>query len=340
MDLNLFDYKLPERLIAQAPLARRDSSKLLVLDKNSGEIKHDYFFNITDYISSKDIIVINDSKVINARIFGKKESTGAKIECFILEKKKGNKFTALLRPSKKVKNGSKVFLNSEGSVYFEILEKLGEGKALISFNIPANEAFEKYGEVPLPPYIKNREFDSSYYQTVYARKEGSVAAPTAGLHFTVDLIKKIKEKGVAFAKVNLEIGLDTFKPITEKNIKEHKIHTEKYNITRPVIEKILKAKSSGGKVIAVGTTTTRVLETASSGNGLMKSSRGRTGLYIYPGYEFNIVDSMITNFHLPKSTLIVMVSAFAGRKNILKAYQSAIENNYRFFSFGDCMLIM
>ena len=339
MDLNLFNYALPERLIAQTPLIKRDNSRLLVLDKKSGGLKHDFFYNIADYINNGDVLVINESKVINARIFGWKEKTGAKIECFILEKNKNNSFIVLLRPFKKVKTGNRVFLNKDESAYFEIIEKMWDGKALINFNVPAKEIFEKYGQVPLPPYIKNRNFDNSFYQTVYARKEGSTAAPTAGLHFTKELIKKIKEKGVFFAKVNLEIGLDTFKPITEENIKDHKIHSEKYNLTESNVKKILEAKKAGGKIIAVGTTTTRVLETVSYLYGRLKNSRGSTSLYIYPGYEFKIIDSLVTNFHLPKSTLMLMVSAFAGRENILNTYENAIKNNYRFFSFGDCMLI-
>lgn len=339
MELNLFDYKLPENLIAQSPLIKRDTARLLILDKKSGEIKHDIFYNIVDYVNCGDVIVINESKVINARIFGRKEKTGAKIECFILEKKKNNNFIVLLRPSKKLKVSNRVFLNSDESVYFEVIDKLEEGKAIINFNVFSAEVLEKYGQVPLPPYIKNRDFDNSFYQTVYAKKEGSTAAPTAGLHFTKELIKKLKDKGVFFAKVNLEIGLDTFKPITEEDIKEHKIHTEKYSLTEDSVKKILNAKNLGGKVIAVGTTTTRVLETIMSLYGKLKSSKGRTDLYIYPGYEFKIVDMLVTNFHIPKSTLIVMVSAFAGRENILQAYENAIENNYRFFSFGDCMFI-
>ncbi|MCX6383805.1 MAG: tRNA preQ1(34) S-adenosylmethionine ribosyltransferase-isomerase QueA [Actinobacteria bacterium] len=339
MELNLFDYKLPENLIAQSPLIKRDTARLLILDKKSGEIKHDIFYNIVDYVNCGDVIVINESKVINARIFGRKEKTGAKIECFILEKKKNNNFIVLLRPSKKLKVSNRVFLNSDESVYFEVIDKLEEGKAIINFNVFSAEVLEKYGQVPLPPYIKNRDFDNSFYQTVYAKKEGSTAAPTAGLHFTKELIKKLKDKGVFFAKVNLEIGPDTFKPITEEDIKEHKIHTEKYSLTEDSVKKILNAKNLGGKVIAVGTTTTRVLETIMSLYGKLKSSKGRTDLYIYPGYEFKIVDMLVTNFHIPRSTLIVMVSAFAGRENILQAYENAIENNYRFFSFGDCMFI-
>lgn len=339
MELNLFDYKLPENLIAQSPLIKRDTARLLILDKKSGEIKHDIFYNIVDYVNCGDVIVINESKVINARIFGRKEKTGAKIECFILEKKKNNNFIVLLRPSKKLKVSNRVFLNSDESVYFEVIDKLEEGKAIINFNVFSAEVLEKYGQVPLPPYIKNRDFDNSFYQTVYAKKEGSTAAPTAGLHFTKELIKKLKDKGVFFAKVNLEIGLDTFKPISEEDIKEHKIHTEKYSLTEDSVKKILNAKNLGGKVIAVGTTTTRVLETIMSLYGKLKSSKGRTDLYIYPGYEFKIVDMLVTNFHIPRSTLIVMVSAFAGRENILQAYENAIENNYRFFSFGDCMFI-
>jgi len=340
MDLNLFEYSLPQRLIAQDPLTQREKSRLLVLDRKSGAVKHDFFYNIANYLNAGDVLAVNDSKVINARIFGCKENTGAKIECFILEKKKNNDFIVLLRPSKKIKTGNKVFLNKEENAYYEIIEKLCEGKAVVRFNITSQEVFEKFGEVPLPPYIKNRNFDNSFYQTVYAKKEGSTAAPTAGLHFTRKLIGKIKEKGVFFAKVNLEIGLDTFKPITENIIEEHKIHTEKYSITESNAKKISLAKEAGNKVIAVGTTTTRVLETVWSCNGKIKNSKGRSDLYIYPGYQFKAIDSLITNFHLPKSTLLVMVSAFAGRQNILNAYEDAIKNNYRFFSFGDCMLIM
>jgi S-adenosylmethionine:tRNA ribosyltransferase-isomerase len=339
MDLNLFNYTLPERLIAQTPLIKRDDSRLMILDKKNGALKHDFFYNIAEYLDSRDVLVINDSKVINARIFGTKEKTGAKIECFILEKNKKNNFIALLRPSKKIKAGNRVILSKDESDCFEVIEKLQDGKALINFNISPAEVFDKYGQVPLPPYIKSRNFDNSFYQTVYARKEGSTAAPTAGLHFTKELIKKIKAKGVIFAKVNLEIGLDTFKPITEENIEDHKIHSEKYNLTESNAKKILNARAAGGKVIAVGTTATRVLETVSSLYGKIKDSSGRSTLYIYPGYKFNITDSLITNFHLPKSTLLVMISAFAGRENILNAYENAIKNNYRFFSFGDCMLI-
>jgi S-adenosylmethionine:tRNA ribosyltransferase-isomerase len=339
MDLNLFNYTLPERLIAQTPLIKRDNSRLLVLDKKTGEIRHDYFYNIANYLNSKDVLVINDSKVINARIFGLKEKTGAKIECFVLEKNKNNNFLALLKPFKKVQTGSRIFLNKDESEYFEVIEKLMEGKALINFNICPSIVLEKYGQVPLPPYIKSRNFDNSFYQTVYARKEGSAAAPTAGLHFTKKLIKKLKDMGIIFAKVNLEIGLDTFKPITEENIEDHKIHSEKYDITESNAKKIMNAMEAGGKIIAVGTTATRVLETVNSRYGKIKKSSGRSKLYIYPGYEFSLIDSLITNFHLPKSSLLVMVSAFAGRENILNAYENAIKNNYRFFSFGDCMLI-
>lgn len=339
MELKLFDYKLPKNFIAQTPLIHRDKAKMLVLDKNNGNIAHDIFRNILNYVKRNDVIVINESKVINARIFGKKEITGAKIECFVLEKNKSNDFTVLLKPSKKLKVNDKVFMDCEGKIYFEVKEKLAEGKALISFNCIHDKILEKYGVMPLPPYIKSRNFDDAYYQTVYAKKEGSTAAPTAGLHFTTELIRKLKEKGINFAKVNLEIGLDTFKPISEENVLEHKIHSEKYSITDGNAKKILKAKDLGGKVISVGTTTMRVLETVMSQYGNLKKSKGRTSLYIYPGYRFKIVDILITNFHLPKSTLIVMVSAFAGRENILEAYKTAIENNYRFFSFGDCMLI-
>ena len=339
MKLDLFDYELPQNLIAQEPLIERDKAKLMVLDRRSGEIKHDIFYNIVNYVNKNDVIVINESKVINARIFGQKEKTGAKIECFILEKKDEFTYLALLKPSKRLKVNDKVFIDIEKDIFFIVLEKYEEGKALVNFNQAGEKIIKEFGHVPLPPYIKKNNIDNSFYQTVYAKKEGSVAAPTAGLHFTKELIKKLKDKGIFFAKINLEIGLDTFKPITEEDITKHKIHTERFSISKSSVNKIIEAKNLGGKVISVGTTTTRVLETVMSKYGYLKSCKGKTDLYIYPGYKFKIIDMLITNFHLPKSTLIVLVSAFAGRENILNAYNIAIKNNYRFFSFGDCMLI-
>ncbi len=337
MKLNLFDYNLPEKYIAQKPLPQRDKSKLLILDKKSGAIKHDIFLNLPGYVNSKDILVVNESKVAKCRLFGKKEETGAKIECFVLNRVKDNRYLALLKPSKRLKVSSKVFVED---YCFVVKSKLDYGKAIIEFNAPPDVIFEKFGKIPLPPYIKNDDIDESCYQTIYAKEDGSAASPTAGLHFTKNLISRLKAKGVKFAKVRLDIGLDTFRPVVEEEIKDHKMHSEYYSISKLEAEKINSAKKNGGRVIAVGTTSTRVLETVISKNGIITKDSGLTDLYIYPGYKFKIVDCMITNFHIPKSTLLIMVSAFAERKNILNAYSEAKRNGYRFYSFGDCMMIV
>lgn len=340
MDLSLFDYELPQRLIAQEPLLERDKSKMMVLNRKTGEIKHDYFYNIVNYLNPHDIIVLNNSKVIKCRLFGIKEDTGARIECFVLEKRTSSKAIALLRPFKKIKENSKIIINKSPIIFFDVIKKIGNGKAIVEFNDNIEKIFDKYGEMPLPPYIKNRNFDTSYYQTIYAEKDGSVAAPTAGLHFTDRLLTELKNKKINIAKARLDISLDTFKPIKEREIENHKIHTEKYYLSQYNANKIKNAKLNGGNVIAIGTTTIRVLETIMTKFGELKGSKGKTNLYIYPGYKFKIVDSIVTNFHLPKSSLIVMISAFAGRETILNAYKEAIKENYKFYSFGDCMLII
>lgn len=339
MDTEFFNYNLPPELIAQAPLPEREKARMLVLDKITGEIKHDYFFNIINYLKTDDVLVLNDSKVMKCRLFGKKEKTSAQIECFILKKLSNKKAFALLRPSKRLLVGIKVFLNEKRDIFFEVNEKLEAGKAIVTFNKDISEILNLYGIVPLPPYIKNRDFDMNFYQTIYAKNDGSVAAPTAGLHFTKGILDSIKKKKIIISKVRLNIGLDTFRPITEKKIEDHKIHSEEFSVTSTNIKKIELAKKNNGRVVAVGTTVVRVLETLMSYFGELKEYTGVTGLYIYPGYKFKIIDAMITNFHLPKSTLITMISAFAGKEKVLEAYKEAIKEKYRFYSLGDCMLI-
>jgi len=339
MDIELFDYHLPNELIAQKPLEDREKAKMLVLDKKSGKITHDYFYNILDYLNPEDVIVLNDSKVMKCRIFAKKEKTSAGIECFILRKKSEKKAFVLLKPAKRICEGSKIFIDEDKDIFFKVEKKMEDGKAMVVFNENVSEIISRYGELPLPPYIKNRDFDTIYYQTIYAKSEGSAAAPTAGLHFTKEILNSIKRKGILIAKVRLNIGLDTFIPIRENEIEYHKIHSENFSITAANIRKIESAKKRGGRVIAVGTTTVRVLETLMHKYGKLKEYSGKTNLYIYPGYDFKCVDGIITNFHLPKSTLLVMISAFAGRENILNAYDEAIKEKYRFYSLGDCMII-
>ena len=336
MKLDLFYYDLPEKFIAQEPLEQRDKSKLMILNRKTGEISHDVFYNISRYLKKYDVLVLNESKVTKCRLLGVKENTGAKIECFVLRKIKGGKYLVLVKPSKKLSVSSKVNI---GNYYFNVTEKLDYGKAVVEFDAPLNEIINKYGKVPLPPYIKNENISQDRYQTIYARVNGSAAAPTAGFHFTCKLIKELKKSGINFAKLRLDIGLDTFRPIVEADVKEHVIHNEYYRLSDSEAKKISRSRQNGGRIIAVGTTSTRVLETVFSKKGKISGNKGNTELYIYPGYKFKVIDAMITNFHLPYSTLLVMVSAFAGRENIIKAYEEAKKNNYRFFSFGDCMLI-
>ncbi|MFZ3386840.1 MAG: tRNA preQ1(34) S-adenosylmethionine ribosyltransferase-isomerase QueA [Candidatus Hydromicrobium sp.] len=336
MKIELFDYELPQKFIAQRPLQRRDYSKLLVLDRHTGDIKHDIFYNILNYFDNGDVLVVNESKVTRCRLLGKKEKTGANIECFVLNKIKDNQYLALLKPSKRLNTSDKVII---GKYYFLVISRLDYGEAIVEFNTSAEKILNEYGRIPIPPYIKCNDIDESRYQTIYAEREGSSAAPTAGLHFSENLIKEIKNKGVVLAKVGLNIGLDTFRPISSNEIEEHKMHSEYYYIRQSEAKKINRAKGMGKKIIAVGTTAVRVLETLMSRYGKITWDRGVTDIYIYPGFNFKAVDLMITNFHLPRSTLMVMVSAFAGRENILNAYEQAKKNNYRFYSFGDCMLI-
>ncbi|MBM3705094.1 MAG: tRNA preQ1(34) S-adenosylmethionine ribosyltransferase-isomerase QueA [Actinobacteria bacterium] len=339
MKSDLFFYNLPKSYIAQTPLEKRDCSKMMVLDRKSGRIIHKVFSSILEYLNPGDVLVLNESRVANCRICGIKEVTGARIECFVLKKTSNETYEVLLKPSKRLKKQDRVVIG-QGRYFYDVIEKLQYGRAEVKFNAPAEEVMKKYGSVPLPPYITGKNIPAERYQTVYARKEGSAAAPTAGFHFTDELIKKINEKGVFFAKLCLQIGLDTFRPIIEENVEDHVIHSEKFSISAQEASNISEAKQKGGKVIAVGTTSTRVLETVMEREGRLKECAGETSLYIYPGYNFRIVDCMITNFHLPCSTLLVMVSAFAGRQRILNAYEEAKRSGYRFYSFGDCMFII
>ena len=339
MELSDFNYYLPEELMAQTPIEKRDESRLMVLDKNTGEIEHKIFRDIIDYLQPGDCLVRNNTKVIPARLYGKKE-TGANVEFVLLKNLEGDIWEAMVRPGNKLHSGAKVIFG-DGLLRAEILETLQDGTRKVKFEYDGifNEILDKIGLMPLPPYIHESLKDNDRYQTVYAKYEGSAAAPTAGLHFTDELLKKIEEKGISVANVTLHVGIGTFRPVKEKNIEDHQMHTEHYYIKQEDADKINKAKLSGHRVIAVGTTSCRTIETIADEKGLVKACEGDTGIYIYPGYKFKCLDALITNFHLPESTLIMLVSALAGRENILNAYNEAVKEKYKFFSFGDAMFI-
>ena len=339
MELSDFNYYLPEELMAQTPIEKRDESRLMVLDKNTGEIEHKIFRDIIDYLQPGDCLVRNNTKVIPARLYGKKE-TGANVEFVLLKTLEGDIWEAMVRPGNKLHSGAKVIFG-DGLLRAEILETLQDGTRKVKFEYDGifNEILDKIGLMPLPPYIHESLKDNDRYQTVYAKYEGSAAAPTAGLHFTDELLKKIEEKGISVANVTLHVGIGTFRPVKEKNIEDHQMHTEHYYIKQEDADKINKAKLSGHRVIAVGTTSCRTIETIADEKGLVKACEGDTGIYIYPGYKFKCLDALITNFHLPESTLIMLVSALAGRENILNAYNEAVKEKYKFFSFGDAMFI-
>ncbi len=347
MNISEFDYELPENLIAQLPADKRENSKMLVLDKNNKTIEHKHFFDITDYIDSNSILVLNNTKVLPARLYGTKE-TGAKIEVFLLEaQNKTNYWSCLIKPSKRVKPDNIITISEELKVRpIKRLEDDGEWLVELIHEGDLFEILHKVGNIPLPPYIERKlksdelkQFDMERYQTVYAKDEGSVAAPTAGLHFTQEILEKLKAKGVEIVYVTLNVGLGTFRPVKCENILEHKMHSETFEITQEAADKINSAKAQGKKLIAVGTTTVRTLETAYKKYGCLKACHDHSELFIYPPYEFKIINSLITNFHLPKSTLLMLVSALAGKDFIFNAYKEAIKNEYRFFSYGDCMLI-
>ena len=340
MKLEDFDYNLPEELIAQVPIAKRDESRLMVVDREKRTIEDKVFKDIIDYLEPGDCLVRNNTKVIPARLYGKKE-TGANVEFVLLKQLEGDVWESIVRPGSKLKPGTKVIFG-DGLLEAEILDILEDGTRKVKFTYEGifNEILDKIGLMPLPPYIHESLKENDRYQTVYAKYEGSAAAPTAGLHFTPELLKKIEEKGIKIANVTLHVGIGTFRPVKEENIEEHKMHTEHFYIKQEDVEKINEAKNNGKKVIAVGTTSCRVLETIADENtGLVKPIESDTGIYIYPGYKFKCVDGLITNFHLPKSTLLMLVSALADRKFILEAYNKAVEEKYRFFSFGDAMFI-
>ena len=334
-----FDYYLPEELIAQTPLDKRDSSKLLVLDKNTGEIEHKHFSDIIDYLDSNDVLVLNDTKVIPARLIGTKEDTGAVIEVLMLKDLGNNKWECLSKPAKRVKLDTIVKFSDKLSAKCVGVGEDGIRQFELIYDGILYEILDELGEMPLPPYIHEKLKDKDRYQTVYAKNPGSAAAPTAGLHFTEDLLCKLKDKGVKVLYVTLHVGLGTFRPVSVEDVTKHKMHSEFYQMSKEVADELNKAKSEGKRIRSVGTTSTRTLETIMGLYGEFKECSGNTEIFIYPGYEFKAIDSLITNFHLPKSTLVMLVSALAGKENIMNAYKVAVENKYRFFSFGDSMFI-
>ena len=335
-----FYFELPEELIAQDPLADRSGSRMLMLDKTDGRIEHHIFKEIVDYLRPGDCLVLNNTKVLPARLSGRRENTGGAIEVLLLKRKGDDVWETLVKPGRKAKPGTRI-LFGDGCLQAEVLDVVEDGNRLIRFSYEGifEEVLDRLGEMPLPPYITHKLQDKNRYQTVYARYEGSAAAPTAGLHFTKELLQKIADKGVDIAYVTLHVGLGTFRPVKADNILEHHMHAEYYQVTEEAAGKINRAKASGGRVICVGTTSCRTVESAAGDDGTLKAGCGNTEIFIYPGYRFKVLDCLITNFHLPESTLVMLVSALAGREHVLHAYEEAIRLKYRFFSFGDAMLI-
>ena len=340
MKVSDFDFYLPEDLIAQCPLKERDSSRFMVVDRKTGEIEHKVFHDVIDYLEKGDTLVLNNTRVMPARLIGEKEETGGKIEFLLLKRIEGDKWECLAKPGKKAKVGA-MFTFGEGKLKAVVREIGLEGNRVIEFiyNGIFEEILDELGQMPLPPYIHEKLDDRERYQTVYSKEKGSAAAPTAGLHFTEDLLEKIREKGVNIAFVTLHVGLGTFRPVKVESIDEHIMHSEYYELDEENAKIINDTKKRGNRVIAVGTTSTRTLETIGNENGEVRAQSGWTNIFIFPGYKFNIVDALITNFHLPESTLIMLVSALAGKENIMNAYKKAVEEKYRFFSFGDSMFI-
>lgn len=341
MNLKDFYYDLPQELIAQDPLEDRASSRLLVLDKTTGDIKHQVFRDILQYLKPNDCLVLNNTKVIPARLLGNKEDTNAGIEVLLLKRKENDVWETLVKPGKKAKSGTKIVFGN-GLLTGEVLEVIEDGNRLIKFTYQGifEEVLEQLGEMPLPPYITHPLADKNRYQTVYAKYEGSAAAPTAGLHFTKDLLQEIQERGISIASVTLHVGLGTFRPVKVEDVTQHHMHSEFYCIDEEAQEKINETRRKGGRIICVGTTSCRTLESAAKEDGSVSAGSGWTDIFIYPGYEFKAVDGLITNFHLPESTLLMLVSALAGREHILAAYEQAVKEKYRFFSFGDAMLLI
>ena len=335
-----FYFELPEELIAQDPLADRSGSRMLMLDKTDGRIEHHIFKEIVDYLRPGDCLVLNNTKVLPARLSGRRENTGGSIEVLLLKRKGDDVWETLVKPGRKAKPGTRI-LFGDGCLQAEVLDVVEDGNRLIRFSYEGifEEVLDRLGEMPLPPYITHKLQDKNRYQTVYARYEGSAAAPTAGLHFTKELLQKISDKGVDIAYVTLHVGLGTFRPVKADNILEHHMHAEYYQVTEEAAGKINRAKASGGRVICVGTTSCRTVESAAGDDGTLKAGCDNTEIFIYPGYRFKVLDCLITNFHLPESTLVMLVSALAGREHVLHAYEEAIRLKYRFFSFGDAMFL-
>lgn len=335
-----FTFELPEELIAQDPLADRSSSRLLVLDKETGEIRHEVFKNVVSYLKKGDCLVLNDTKVLPARLIGEKEGTGAKIEVLLLKRRQDNVWETLVKPGRKAKPGTRISFGG-GKLIGEVTGIVDEGNRLVQFEFEGifEEVLDELGQMPLPPYITHQLEDKNRYQTVYAKHEGSAAAPTAGLHFTKELLKEIEEKGVRLAYVTLHVGLGTFRPVKVEDVTDHHMHSEFYSVDETAAQAINQTRKEGGRIISVGTTSTRTLESAADVDGHIKPKSGWTDIFIYPGYEFKVIDALITNFHLPESTLLMLVSALAGKEHILAAYEEAVRERYRFFSFGDAMFI-
>ena len=336
-----FYYDLPQELIAQDPLEDRSSSRLMHLSLKDGSIEHRHFTDILDYLHKGDCLVINDTKVIPARLYGHKEETGALIENLLLKRRENDIWESLVKPGKKARPGAKITFG-DGILKGEIIDIVDEGNRLIQFHYEGifEEILDRLGQMPLPPYITHQLQDKNRYQTVYAKYDGSAAAPTAGLHFTPELLQQVRDMGVEIAEVTLHVGLGTFRPVKETDVLKHHMHSEFYKIEQSEADKINKAKKEGHRVIAVGTTSTRTLESAADENGFLTEKSGWTEIFIYPGYQFKVIDALITNFHLPESTLVMLVSALAGREHVLAAYETAVEEKYRFFSFGDAMFIV
>lgn len=341
MKLSDFNYNLPEELIAQDPLEKRDNSRLMVLHRETGEIEHKHFYDVIDYLNPGDCLVVNNTRVIPARLMGVKEETGASIEVLLLKRKEEKVWETLVKPGKKARVGARISFG-DGLLVGEVIDIVEEGNRLIRFEYDGifEEILDQLGQMPLPPYITHQLQDKNRYQTVYARYDGSAAAPTAGLHFTEELLEKIQAKGIRIAKVTLHVGLGTFRPVKEENVLDHHMHSEFYIVDEEAARVINETKASGGRVISVGTTSTRTLETVAEPDGHIPVKSGWTDIFIYPGYQFKAVDCLITNFHLPESTLIMLVSALADRETILHAYEVAVQERYRFFSFGDAMMIV
>ncbi|MBT2754600.1 tRNA preQ1(34) S-adenosylmethionine ribosyltransferase-isomerase QueA [Mesobacillus foraminis] len=342
MKVDLFDFHLPEELIAQVPLMERAKSRLMVLDKQTGEVQHSTFKNIKEYLRPGDCLVLNDTRVLPARLFGMKEDTGAKIEVLLLKQLEGDRWETLVKPAKRVKEGTKlVFGDGLLSAVCTGTSEHGGRELEFSYKGIFYEVLEELGEMPLPPYIKEQLDDKERYQTVFAKERGSAAAPTAGLHFTEALLEELKEMGVLITFITLHVGLGTFRPVSAESVDEHEMHAEFYQVSEGTARLLNEVREKGGRIVTVGTTSTRTLETIASANdGKFIGASGWTDIFIFPGYEFKGIDGMITNFHLPKSTLIMLVSALAGRENVLHAYNLAVKERYRFFSFGDAMLIL